>query len=278
MLRIITDSSSDLSPQRCEELGVEMLPLRVHFGEECFRANIDISNGEFYERLAKADKLPTTSQITPAEFEDVFRPYVEAGDEVLGLFISSQMSGTYQCALLAKENLGAENIHIVDTLTVTFALALLVEEAAKMRDRGFSAAEIARQIESIVPRNRLWAVIEDLKYLKMGGRLSSTSAFFASILGICPIITIKDGLVETVGKARGKKAAYKMIDELIQKSEISADYGVTLGHSNSPEGMENFEEYFHDQIKKRDVTVCDIGSIVGTHVGPNACGISYICR
>lgn len=278
MLRIITDSSSDLSPKRCEELGVEMIPLRVHFGEECFRAGIDISNEEFYERLSQADKLPTTSQITPADFEEIFKPYVEAGDEVLCLFISSKMSGTYQSALLAKELLVAEKIYIVDTLTVTFALALLVEEAVKMRDRGFSAAEIADQIASIVPRNTLLAVIEDLKYLKMGGRLSATSAFFASILGICPIITIKDGLVETVGKARGKKAAYKMVEGLIQKAEISSDYGVTLGHSNTPEGMKHFAEYFHDLLKKREVTTCDIGSIVGTHVGPNACGLAYIRR
>ncbi|WP_099204915.1 DegV family protein [Scatolibacter rhodanostii] len=278
MLRIITDSSSDLSLQRCEELGVEIIPLRVHFGEECFKANVEISNEEFYERLSKAESLPTTSQITPAEFEDIFRPYVEAGDEIVCLFISSKMSGTYQSALVAKGLVGGENIHIVDTLTVTFALALLVEEAVKMRDRGFSAAEIAEQITSIVPRNHLWAVIEDLKYLKMGGRLSATSAFFASILGICPIITIKDGLVETVGKARGKKAAYKLVENLIQKNEISNDYGVTLGHSNSPEGIKNFEEYFHDTLKKRDVTTCDIGSIVGTHVGPNACGLSYIRR
>lgn len=278
MLRILTDSSSDLSLKRCEQIGVEMLPLRVHFGEECFQANIDISTQEFFERLTKAESLPTTSQITPAEFEEIFRPYVEAGDEVLCLFISSKMSGTYQCAKLAKESLGYDKIYIVDTLTVTFALALLVEEAVKMRDRGFSVSEIASQIESIVPRVTLLAAIEDLKYLKMGGRLSPTSAFFASILGICPVITIKDGLVETAGKARGRKAAYKTIADLIKKAEISGDYCVTLGHSNAPHELEKFKEYFHDTLKKRDVTSCDIGSIVGTHVGPGACGLAYIRR
>lgn len=276
MLRIITDTSSDLSFERCAELGVEMIPLTVNFGDDSYKSNIDISNPEFYEKLSQAETLPTTAQITPGEFEQIFKKYIDQGDDIVGLFISSKMSGTYQCAKVAKEMLGTDNIYIVDTLTVTFALALLVEEAVKMRDKGFTAAEIAEQTELIVPRNHLWAAIEDLKYLKMGGRLSATSALFATILGICPVITIKDGLVEVVGKARGKNAAYKLIQKLVDKVEISSDYGVTLGHSNTPEGMKTFADFFHGTLKKRDVTVCDIGSIVGTHVGPNACGMAYI--
>lgn len=279
MIRIITDTSSDLSWQRCKELGVDMIPLRVNFGTESFLSGIDITNAEFYDRLSRVDTLPTTAQITPGEFEQIFTEYISQGDDVVCLFISSKMSGTYQNALLAKEMVGAENIYIVDTLTVTFALALLVEEAAKMRNAGvLSAKELAEKMQELVPRSVLWAAIEDLKYLKMGGRLSPGSAFFASILGICPVITIKNGLVETVGKARGRAAAYKLIDGLIQKNEISSDYDVTLGHTNAPQALEAFADYFKDTLKKRNVHPCEIGSIVGTHVGPGACGISYIIK
>lgn len=276
MVKILTDSSCDLSPARCEELGVEMLPITVNFGAESYRAHVDLSNEAFYQKLAAATELPKTAQITPAFFEDKFKQYQESGDQVVCLFISSMMSGTLQSARLAKNLLGADNIHLPDTLNVTFALGLLVEEAAKMRDRGLSAADIAAEVEKLVPRVRLWALIDDLKYLKMGGRLSATSALVASILGICPIITLSGGLVEVVGKARGRKAAFKYIQGMVEKEPISGDFSVTVGHAAVPKVRDDFMEYMDAELKKRQVHKLDIGSIVGTHTGPGACGLAYI--
>lgn len=276
MVKILTDSSCDLSPARCEELGVEMLPITVNFGSESFRAHIDISNDEFYEKLAAASELPKTAQITPTFFEEKFRAYDESGDEVVCLFISSMMSGTLQSARIAKNLVGADRIYLPDTLNVTFALGLIVEEAVKMRDRGLSAAEIANEVEKLLPRVRLWALIDDLKYLKMGGRLSATSALVASILGICPIITLENGLVEVVGKARGKKAAFKFIQNMVEKEPISGDFAVTVGHAAVPKTRDDFMEFMGAELKKREVLKLDIGSIVGTHTGPGACGLAYI--
>lgn len=276
MVKIVTDSSCDISLERCAELGVELLPITVNFGEESYRANLDITNEEFYEKLATVQELPRTAQITPAQFEKIFQLYRESGDDVVCLFISSKMSGTLQSARVAKNILGADNILLPDTLNVTFALGLLVEEAVKMRDAGMTGAEIVAKIEELIPRIRLFAMIEDLKYLKMGGRLSATSALVASILGICPIITLKDGLVEVVGKARGKKAAFAAIRKCVEKEPISADYCVTLGHANVPENCKAFEGYMEDLLKKREIHVSSIGSIVGTHTGPGAVGLAYI--
>ena len=276
MVKILTDSSSDLSPARCAELGVEMLPLTVNFGQESFRANLDISNDEFYQKLASVSELPKTAQITPAFFERLFGEYKESGDDVVCLFISSQMSGTLQSARIAKNLVGADNIQLPDTLNVTFALGLLVEEAVKMRDRGLSAAQIASEIEALIPRVRLWALIDDLKYLKMGGRLSATSALVASILGICPIITLENGLVEVVGKARGKKAAFQFIQNLVEKEPISNDFSVTVGHAAVPKTRDDFIDFLSGELKKREIHKLDIGSIVGTHTGPGACGLAYI--
>lgn len=276
MVKIVTDSSCDISLERCAELGVELLPITVNFGEESYRANLDITNEEFYEKLATVQELPKTAQITPAQFEKIFQLYKESGDDVVCLFISSKMSGTLQSARVAKNILGADNILLPDTLNVTFALRLLVEEAVKMRDAGMTGAEIVTKIEELIPRIRLFAMIEDLKYLKMGGRLSATSALVASILGICPIITLKDGLVEVVGKARGKKAAFAAIRKCVEKEPISADYCVTLGHANVPENCKAFEGYMEDLLKKREIHVSSIGSIVGTHTGPGAVGLAYI--
>ena len=276
MVKIVTDSSCDISLERCAELGVELLPITVNFGEESYRANLDITNEEFYEKLATVQELPKTAQITPAQFEKIFQLYKESGDDVVCLFISSKMSGTLQSARVAKNILDADNILLPDTLNVTFALGLLVEEAVKMRDAGMTGAEIVTKIEELIPRIRLFAMVEDLKYLKMGGRLSATSALVASILGICPIITLKDGLVEVVGKARGKKAAFAAIRKCVEKEPISADYCVTLGHANVPENCKAFEGYMEDLLKKREIHVSSIGSIVGTHTGPGAVGLAYI--
>lgn len=276
MVKILTDSSCDLSPARCEELGVEMLPITVNFGGESFRAHEDISNEEFYEKLAAASELPKTAQITPAFFEEKFTGYKESGEEVVCLFISSMMSGTLQSARIAKNMVNADKVYLPDTLNVTFALGLLVEEAVKMRDCGLSAAEIASEVEKLVPRVRLWALIDDLKYLKMGGRLSATSALVASILGICPIITLENGLVEVVGKARGKKAAFKFIQNMVAKEPISGDFAVTIGHAAVPDTRDDFMDFMSAELKKREILKLDIGSIVGTHTGPGACGLAYI--
>lgn len=145
-----------------------------------------------------------------------------------------------------------------------------------MRDRGLSAAEIAAEVEKLVPRVRLWALIDDLKYLKMGGRLSATSALVASILGICPIITLENGLVEVVGKARGKKAAFKFIQNMVEKEPISGDFAVTVGHAAVPGTRDDFIDFMSAELKKREILKLDIGSIVGTHTGPGACGLAYI--
>ena len=276
MVKIITDTSSDLSVEQCEKLGVEMLPLQVNFGEESFRSVYELSNQAFYEKLRGVKELPTTAQITPAEFQKIFAPYKESGEDVVCLFISSRMSGTLQAATVAKGILGASNIYLPDTLNVTFALGLLVIEACKMRDSGMTGAQICEKILELVPRVRLFASIETLTYLKMGGRLSATSAMVASVLGICPVITLKDGLVEVVGKARGRKATYKVIQGLINQEPISADYDVTVGNADAPQNAEDLCDYLEETLKKRTVHQLEIGSIVGTHIGPGAHGLAYI--
>lgn len=276
MVKIITDSSCDIDLQRAEEMGVEIIPIQVHFGEESYRAGIDLSTSEFYDKLKTVDKLPTTSQITPTIFEEVFKKHLDEGDEIVGMFISTEMSGTYQNALMTKNIIGSERIHIVNTLQTTFGLALLIIEACKMRDSGLSGAEIFEKITQLVPRVKLLASVETLKYLKMGGRLSATTAIVGGILGIYPIITIESGKVETVGKARGRAAANKIIEGLLQKDEISSDYAVTFGHADCVDACKNVEKIFATYVGKRQTMRCGIGCIVGTHTGPGAVGLAFI--
>ena len=276
MIRIVTDSTSDLSPARREALGVDVIPLSVHFGEEVFRDGVDITNAEFYDRLSKAETLPTTSQINPEVFADLFRKYLDQGDEIVGIFISGAMSGTCQSALIARDMVdGEDRIHVVDSRTVTFALGLLVEVAASLRDQGLSAGELATRLEELAGRLRLLAVVDTLKYLKMGGRISTASAVVGALLNISPIITIEHGLVEGIGKARGRKAAFQWIAKGMEKEAPDLSLPVACGHSNAPEAMAECQAFFADMIGAATVYASDIGSVVGTHAGPGATGIVY---
>lgn len=279
MIRIVTDSTSDLSPQRAAELGVEVVPLAVHFGEETFRDGVDITKEEFYTRLAQVDTLPTTSQVPPETFIQVFQRLTEGGDQVLGLFISGAMSGTNQSANIARGIVDEDNIAIVETGTVTFGLGLLVETACRLRDQGLSLSELEQKLTQLAGRVRLLAVVDTLKYLKMGGRISGATAVVGGILGITPIITIQDGLVVSVGKTRGRKAGFQFIDKWFQEKEApDTSLPVTFGHSNAPQVMEECMAYFGPKLARADLLPSDIGAVVGTHVGPGAGGLAFFVK
>ena len=276
MIKILTDTSCDLSLKQAEALDIEILPISVSFGEETFTPGEDLTNEEFYAKLAKAEELPKTAQITPIRLEEEFRRHLDNGDKVIGMFISKELSGTYGNAIMSKNLIGSDDIFIVDTNNTTFGLALLLIEACKMRDNGDSAEQIYNKITELSKRVVLYASIETLKYLKMGGRLSATTALVAGVLGICPIISVEGGKVISAGKARGRAASYKFIEDKISEIGISSDYGVTFGHSDRLDACKQGEKYFDKYIGKRHVTRCEIGSVVGTHVGPGAVGLAFI--
>lgn len=278
MVRIITDSTSDLPLAHQKSLKIDVLPLSVHFGEEVFRDGVDITNAQFYARLATVETLPTTAQINPETFAALFQSYVDAGDQIVGIFLSSAMSGTCQSATIAKDMVDGGEIHIVDSGTVTFAMGLLVEIAANLRDKGHTAAEIAAEITDLSHRQRLLAVVDTLKYLKMGGRISAATAVVGGLLGITPIITIENGLVESIGKARGRKAAFQWMQKRLETEQPDLTLPVGFAHTNAPEIMAECEAFFHDTFPAAPMLESDIGSVVGTHAGPGATGFVYFVK
>lgn len=278
MVRIITDSTADLSPQRQAELGVEVVPLSVHFGAEIFRDGVDLTNEEFYARLRGCESLPTTSQVNPEEFAARFRAHTGRGDEVVGIFISSLLSGTCQSAAIARDMAEGEGIFVVDSGTVTFALGLLVEAACRLRDQGLSAREVAAGTERLSKRLRFYAVVETLKYLKMGGRISAAAAVVGGMLGVTPILNIRDGVVEAAAKSRGRKGAYQWMEKRIAAEPVDTALPVSFGHSDAPEVMAECEAYFKERIPGLDIRESRIGAVVGTHAGPGCAGIAYFAR
>ena len=228
--------------------------------------------------MKSTPELPKTAQITPVEFEEIFKKYLEAGDEIVVLPISKEMSGTYNNALIAKEFFPDAPIYIVDTLNVTFALALIVDLAVRARDEGLDAKGIYDRINDLKGRVRLYAMIGDLKYLRLGGRLSSAGAVVGTLLGIKPIICIRDGKVIGIDKARGLKAAYQTVINYARNDGIDAAYPVYFGHSDFPEALEELKQLAFEQLEIGESFACDIGPIVGTHAGPGAVGLAFIAK
>ncbi len=279
-IKIITDSSSDLSLAYAAENDIEIIPLRILFGEESYLSGVEMTPDQFFRKLETVEELPKTSQPTPGELTEVFSRYLDAGDEVVAVFISSRMSGTYHAACLVKENMGWDRLHIVDSGTVTFALGILVMEAVRLKGLGYSAKEIFDTLEREKSQVYLYASVGTLKYLQMGGRLSSTSAFFGSVLGIKPIITIKDGLVEAIQKQRGQKNAFDALLKLMQNGNLDVERPHIIAHTDQPALMEELAALIRERtdFDADAFARCDIGATVGVHVGPGACGFAFFAK
>ena len=279
MIQIITDSTCDLSAELIEKLGVHVIPLAVNFGDEAYIDGVTIDKETFYQKLSEADKLPTTSQPNPADMLDRMTPLLEQGDEIVGIFLSSKLSGTFQSATIAADMADSDKIHLVDSLNATFALGLLVTIAARCRDEGKTAAEIVEILEDAKSRLRIIAFVDTLKYLQMGGRISAATAVVGNLLGINPLISIIDGAVESIGKARGRKAAYRHLKTLFEQDPMDDSYPVFFGASNAPDVMAELEAALTPSFSRpAEVFHAEIGSAIGTHVGPGAAGIAYIAK
>jgi len=206
MIRIITDSTADFPQNEAQALGLRVIPLQVNIDGEMYRDGLDLEPESFYEMLAEAKNLPTTSQPSPELFEKFYLEAVAAGDEVLGIFLSHELSGTWQCAKLAADLANVDNVLFVDSATVCLGESLLVRLAVQLRDAGKTLVQIATDLEHAKEHLHLVAAIDDLKYLRKGGRLPAAVAVAGGMLGIKPL--------ETPLKAFAKDnyAGYEFID------------------------------------------------------------------
>lgn len=275
-IRIITDSTSDIPLDLQTKLGIEIVSLSVRFGDEEYLDGVNLSKEDFYKKLAHCEQLPTTAQVNPDKFVEVFSKYTNSGDEVIGIFISSKLSGTYQSAQIAKKILNSANIYLVDSLSATFGLALLVYEAIRMRDGGHSAAEIHSAVEKLTGRLKLYAIVDTLKYLKMGGRLSSSSALLGTILHIKPILAVEDGVIVPVDKKKGLKAAVECIAQKMTEEKPDARYQLVFGDSDAPDLTKMLKDAASVTLDIGNSQSVAIGAVVGTHTGPGCAGVAYI--
>lgn len=277
MIRILTDSASDILPAEAEQLGVTVISLNVTLEDgTVLRDGVDMTPSAYYEILAGCRKLPTTSQPSPELFENFFLEAAAAGDEVIGIFLSHALSGTYQCAKLAADMANVDNVLFVDSGHVCLSEALLVRLAVQLRDSGKTAGQIAAILEHAKEHLHLVAAIDDLKYLRKGGRLPAAVAVAGGMLGIKPLITIQDGKVAMAGKARGLPGAYVALFKKVEEmGGINPAFPALAGYTVSPREVTPIQTYLRDNLQQEDLLVRQIGCVIGTHAGPGAFGIAF---
>lgn len=273
--RIIVDSTADLLPEIKAQ--VHTVPLTVHFGEEEFIDGVTIDSKTFYEKLIESDVLPTTSQASPDAFLRAYEEARAAGEAAVVITIASGLSGTYQSAMIAAAE--HTNIHVVDSGTVAMGSGVLVELALRLAREGKSAEEIAATLEEEKGRILVVALVDTLEYLKKGGRISKTVAFAGGVLNIKPVLSVVDGEIKMLGKARGSKMGNNLLMQEIRKAGgIDFDRPVLLGYSGISDAL--LLKYMEDsrvlwEGKLNQVPYTTVGSVIGTHVGPGAVAVAF---
>lgn len=273
--RIIVDSTTELMPEYRDR--VKVIPLIVRFGEEEYLDGVTIDHKTFYEKLIESDVLPATSQANPDTFMKAFDEIKAAGESAVVITLSSKLSGTYQSAVIAAEEY--ENIYIVDSGTVTIGSSILTELALKYIDEGMDAETIANKLEEDKKKIHIVALVDTLEYLKKGGRISKTVAFAGTLLNIKPVISVTDGEINMLGKARGSKMGNNLLVQEIEKAGgIDFSKPVLLGYSGLSDIL--LKKYIEDSRHIWDsnlesVRYTTIGSVIGTHAGPGAIAVAF---
>lgn len=271
-IRIIVDSTADLTPQVRERVAV--VPLTVHFGEQVFVDGVDITGYQFYEMLETSSVLPTTSQASPYAFSAAFGQAVADGEEVIAIVVSSKLSGTYQSAIIAAEDYSGK-VHVVDSRNIAIGSAILVEYALRLVDEGKSVAEIVELLNQQRDRVRLMAVVDTLEYLQRGGRLSKTAAIAGGILSIKPIIALEDGEIKVLAKGRGVKQAVSLLNQEIAKAGRDETLPALLGYTGtSAEQLHKYRQENED-LWPHEVPESVVCGVVGTHAGPGAIAVAF---
>lgn len=273
--RIIVDSTVDLTPEYKER--VYTVPLTIHFGDTEYIDGVTIDHKTFYEKLIETDVLPSTSQAPPLAFMEAFAQAQQAGESAVVITLASALSGTYQSAVIAASEY--ENIYVVDSTSVAMGSGILVELAFRMLDSGMCAEEIAKQLEEEKKKLVLVALVDTLEYLTRGGRLSKTAALAGTILNIKPVLSVIDGKLTVLGKARGSKMGNNLLVQEIEKTGgVDFTKPVLLGYSGISDAL--LQKYIEDskhiwEPNLEKVRYTTVGSVIGTHAGPGAIAVAF---
>jgi DegV family protein with EDD domain len=274
VVRIVTDSTADLTQEQQQAAGIEVVPLNVHFGDQVFRDHVDLTADEFFRRLKASAQLPRTSQPSVGVFEAAYRTLRENGDEIVSVHLSSKVSGTCNSALMAAKAVDEPAIEVVDSLSTSMALGFMALEGARLARAGRDRATIAERLRALVPKARVICVVDTLTYLERGGRIGKARALLGSLLNVKPILQLKDGEVVPIGRARGRPQALNKLVELLERDGHVSQLAIMHGAAQAD--AEQLRERVAASYPGLDILLTEIGAVLGTHTGPGVIGFTYL--
>ncbi len=270
-VRVVTDSTSDIPPELVAELGITVVPLQVIFGSESLRDGVDIGVDEFYGRLASSDALPTTSQPSIGDFEEVYRRLGSETNEIVSIHLSAKLSGTMNSALVARASFAQRRIEVIDSRSASLGCGIAVVKAAQAAQAGEPIERVCAVAHDAIASQRIAFTVDSLDQLRRGGRLGRGAAFLGSVLSIKPILEIRGGEIYPAERVRTRKRA---LDRLVEWAEAEGEVtDVAVVHGAAPDDAEKLRSRLAERFPKAALWTGRVGPVLGAHVGPTVIGV-----
>ncbi|MCX7951845.1 MAG: DegV family protein [Clostridiales bacterium] len=274
-IAIVTDSTADIPKDLVEKYNIRVVPLTVSFKDRTYYDGVDLNIDTLLGMLDEGEELPKTSQVNPARFCDEYKRLLDEGYKIISVHLSSNLSGTYQSALIAKNMLETEDIYVVDSRTVSFGTGMLALKAVKMIEEGKDIEEIYSTLNNLAQKSRVAFALDKLEYLKKGGRLSGAQAAIGTLLNIKPIIYINEGRLEILDKTRGMKKALSRMIKYVQEQGYDKNELFAIGTVRDFENFSEFEKMVKSELNIENPLFAEVGTVVATYSGPGVIGIWF---
>jgi DegV family protein with EDD domain len=274
-VRVVTDSACDLPVARAEELGIEIVPLTIRFGSEEFVDRVELTNEQFWQKVATSDVLPETAAPSAGAFEETFRRLADEGaDGIVCINLSSRLSATMQSAQLAAKALkGTVPVEVVDSLSVSMGLGLQCINAVRLAKEGADLDRIARAAEDLALRTRLYGTLDTLEHLKRGGRIGAAQALLGGMLSVKPVIEVRDGEVAEAGKVRTRSKSLALLADKVAQAKNPTQ--VFLFDAQAPD-IDDLVKLLEPSVSRDEIEFGTIGPVIGTHAGPRTIGVGWV--
>jgi len=276
MLRIVTDTASDITLEQAKQMGVDIVPLQITFDDGPCPQETEQDFVTFYRRLEQCENLPVTSRPSPQAYLEIFLDAKEKQQEVVVLTVSGGLSGTIETALVSKEMADYDRIDVVDTHQAILTQRLLVEYAVKLRQEGKNGAEIAAEIQSVRDQVGVCGVVGTLKYLQKGGRIPASLALVGKMLNIKPVIVLEDTILKQLGKARGYAAGMDLLFKKLEDDRFDKEFPLCFGYTSNEKLGRQLQEKTMERYGLSHSRLFPIGGIIGTHCGTDCMAVAYM--
>lgn len=274
MIKIVTDSGANLPPDVIGDPDLIVCPLLVVTPQQSYKDGVDLTTEQLLDLMLRLPQIPSTSQPSAGDFEAIFRPLLEAGNEVLAVLLSSKLSGTVASAEAAAQSVDPQRVTVLDTLSVSMGQGMMAAEALKSAKRGMSVLQILERLRFMKDKMRIGFVVDSLEYMLKGGRIGKATAFLGTLLSFKPILSIKGGIVEPIDKVRTRRKAMDRLLELLA-SEVGTEREVNVGvvHLSAAEEAEFLRQRCTTTFRTASSYISELGAVIGVHVGPGTVGL-----